>query len=261
MIDSLRLYSRYIGVSIRSQMEYRASFVMISVAQVFSTGFEFLGIVALFDRFKTIRGWTLPEAALLYGMVHVSFAIAEAVVRGFDQFDHMVKAGDFDRLLLRPRSTVLQLMGQQLELRCGRLVQGIAVLIWAAHSLNVTWTPANLLFLAGSIVGGACLFGGIFVLQATMAFWTIESLEMTNTLTYGGVETAQYPLSIYRPWFRRFFTFVVPLACVNFFPSLAILGRGSSGVTWLAPIVGAAFLALALRVWQFGVRHYCSTGS
>jgi ABC-type uncharacterized transport system permease subunit len=34
----------------------------------------------------------------------------------------MVKAGDFDRILLRPCSTVLQLLGQELTLRrVGRL--------------------------------------------------------------------------------------------------------------------------------------------
>jgi len=59
-------------------------------------------ILALFARFKTIPGLDLPEAALLYGMVHISFAIAEAVVREFDTFrPNMIKAGDFDRLLLR----------------------------------------------------------------------------------------------------------------------------------------------------------------
>ena len=37
----------------------------------------------------------------------------------------MVASGDFDRLLVRPRSTVLQLLGQELALRrLGRLVQG-----------------------------------------------------------------------------------------------------------------------------------------
>ncbi len=262
MLDSLRLYSRYIGVSIRSQMEYRASFIMISIAQVFGTGIEFLGVLALFDRFKTIQGWTLPEAALLYGMVNVSFALAESVVRGFDMFDQMIKAGGFDRLLLRPRGTVLQLLGQELHLRFGRMAQGLAVLIWSASVLRIAWSPAMLLLLFGSLIGGACLFSGLFILQATMAFWTVESLEMMNTMTYGGVETAQFPLSVYRPWFRRFFTFVIPLACVNYFPSLAILGKADTGsLYWLTPAVGAVFLAVSLRVWQFGVRHYCSTGS
>ena len=37
MLDALRLYSRFIGVSFRSQMQYRASFVMMSIGQFIIT--------------------------------------------------------------------------------------------------------------------------------------------------------------------------------------------------------------------------------
>jgi ABC-2 type transport system permease protein len=67
-------------------------------------------------------------------------------------------------------------------------------------------------------------FLGLVVLQATLAFWTVESLEVANTLTYGGVYAAQYPIEIYSKWLREFFTFVVPLSCVAYFPIVGILG-------------------------------------
>jgi ABC-2 type transport system permease protein len=67
-------------------------------------------------------------------------------------------------------------------------------------------------------------------------------------------------------WFRNFLTFVVPLACVVYFPVSAVLGRASgTGVPgWLlplTPVLGFAFLAMSLAVWRLGVRHYTSTGS
>lgn len=266
-MDSIRVYFRYIGISLRGQMQYKASFIMMAAGNFILSLMEFVAVWALFDRFKNLRGWTLPEAAILYGMVNVSFALAELVADGFDSFSSMVKTGDFDRLLLRPRSTVLQLMGQNLRLmRLGRLAQGFLILLWGAFLLHVEWSPAKLLLLVGSIIGGVFLFIGLFVFQATVAFWTVESLEIFNTATYGGVETAQFPLSIYRPWLRRFFTFVVPLACINYFPSLAILGRtAQSGVSeafcWVAPVIGVMFLVAMLQFWKIGVRHYCSTGS
>jgi len=82
----------------------------------------------------------------------------------------------------------------------------------------------------------------------------------------GGIQTAQYPLAIYAKWFRRFFTFVVPLACLNYFPSLAITGGYDplgtpAWVPWISPAVGVLFLLLTLRVWHFGVSHYRSTGT
>jgi ABC-2 type transport system permease protein len=200
-------------------------------------------------------------------MANVSFALAEGFGRGFDQFSLMVKSGDFDRLLVRPRSTAFQVAAERIHLaQAGRLLQGLAVLGWAVHELDVAWTAPKVVLLVAAVLGGASAFSGLFVLQATLSIWTIEGLEVMNTMTYGGVQSVQYPLAIYTAWFRRFFTFVVPLACVNYYPSLAIAGGPDplgtpAWVPWISPLVGFAFLLVALRVWEVGVRHYRSTGT
>jgi ABC-2 type transport system permease protein len=262
-----RLYLRYLGISIRGQLEYPASFVMLSIGQLLMTGVEFAAIWLLFQRFGGIRGWSLPEVGFFYGLINLCFAVADAAAHGFDVFGSMIKSGEFDRLLLRPRSTTLQVAGTELTLRrVGRFLQAAIVLGWSLSRLPIHWTLAKAgLFLAAE-AGGFCLFLGVVVLQATTAFWTTESLELFNTLSYGGVQTAQYPLSIYSRWLQRFFTFVVPLAAVSYFPGIAILGRddplGTGRVfQHLAPLIGPAFLALSLQAWKLGVRHYTSTGS
>jgi len=267
VLGTLALYWRYVQVSIRSQMQYRASFLMMTAATFLTSSLEFLATWVLFDRFGSLGGWTLSEAAVLYGMVNIAFALAEGGARGFDEFAIMVRGGGFDRLLLRPRDTALQVAGQQVQLlRAGRLLQGLLVLMWGASSLAVRWTLARALLCLFAIAGGAALFAGLLVLQATFAFWSTESLEVFNTVTYGGVETTQYPLSIYKREFRWFFTYVVPLATVSYFPAVAILGRvdplGSAPIfQCLSPAFGWLFLALCLQIWKIGVRHYHSTGS
>jgi ABC-2 type transport system permease protein len=267
-MNGARLYLRYLGISLRSQMQYRASFIMVAMGACLAHFTEFIGIWALFTRFGTLRGWGLAEVGLFYGLINVAMNTGEAVARGFDLFPSMVKNGDFDRLLLRPRHTALQVGAQELQLaRIGPMVQGLVVLLWAVSVLEIEWTIARIGLMLFTVLGGACLFAGLFVIQATLAFWTTETLELMNTMTYGGRETAQYPLNIYRPWFRKFFTFVVPLACVSYYPILVILGRvdTASGCPpwfgWIAPIIGLLFLIISLQFWQFGVRHYRSTGS
>ena len=263
---SIQLYWRYVDISFRSQMQYRASFALRACAHFLVTGTEFLGFVALFQRFGQIRGWDLPHMALFYGIISVAFATAEAAARGFDVFPLLIRGGDFDRLLVRPRSAALQVLGQEFQLmRIGRWAQAAIVLSWAAWHLDF-WSCANVALLLVAIAGGTCLFSGLFILQATLCFWTTESLEIVNCTTYGGVEAGQFPLSIYRPWFRVFFTFVIPLATINYFPIHAILGLddplGSTRVVqWLSPLAGVMFLLVCLQFWRFGVRHYTSTGS
>jgi ABC-2 type transport system permease protein len=267
MRDAVRLYFRLAAASLRGQMQYRASFALRSLGQFTAVGIEFLGVWALFDRFGAIRGWRVEEVALLFGLVNVAFALAESFGRGFSTFSALVRTGDFDRVLLRPRSTAFQVACREFEfLRAGRLLVGLAMLAWSAPALRATWTVAKAALLAGTIAGGACVFYGLFVLQATLCFWTVESLEIMNTVTYGGTEVAQYPLSLYRDWFRRFFTFVVPLAFVSYVPTGALLERPTVptlplAVRWASPLAGVVFLLIALRVWRLGERRYQSTGS
>ena len=267
MRDALRLYRHYVKASIRMQLAYRASVVISTLGAVLLTATEFFAVLALFDRFGQLRGWTLPEVSLFYGMISVTWALSDAFSRGFDGFARMVKTGDFDRVLLRPRSTVLQLLGTELTLRrAGRLVQGLAVLGYASTAGTIDWTPGRAVLLVVAVACGVCTFLGLLVLQATSAFWTVEGLEVWSAFTYGGLTMSQYPLAIYRSWFRGVFTYVIPLGCVSYFPALAILGRpdplGAPGwVSWLAPLAGPVFLMLCLQVWQIGVRHYRSTGS
>lgn len=266
MRDTASLYLKSILLSMRAQMQYRFSFVMSTVAQFLVTGVEFFAIWALFDRFGSLEGWQLAEVALLYGMTNVSFALAEDFAYGFNEFDQLVKSGEFDRVLLRPRGTAFQIVSRQVRMRFGRLLQGIAVLAYALWTLDVSLSLPTTALLLAALVSGVAMFTGLFVLRATLSFFTIEALEVMAIVTYGGVETTQYPISIYDKWFRRFFTFVVPIACMNYFPALAITGRTDplgtpAAFQWLSPLIGLVFLVVCLRAWQFGVRHYRSTGS
>jgi len=264
----LALYGRFVSQSVRASLQYRLSFVLMAFGYFITSGVEALGVWALFDRFGMLGRWSLAEVALLYGMVNVAFPVSEALARGFDIFgQEFVKTGNFDRVLLRPRSTVLQLAGHEFQIhRIGRLLQGLIVLGIAMWLLPVPWTFWRIALMVFTILSGVVFFYALFIFQAALSFWTVESLEIMNTLTYGGVETAQYPLAIYEPGFRRFFTFVVPLGCISYFPAVAILGiddpLGSS--RWMqvaAPLAGYVFFAVSLIAWRFGIRHYTSTGS
>jgi ABC-2 type transport system permease protein len=132
--------------------------------------------------------------------------------------------------------------------------------------LDLHWTIAHIVLLLSAIAGGVCLFSGLFVLQATLCFWTTESLEIVNCATYGGVEAAQFPVNIYRPWFRAVFTFVIPLATINYFPIQALLNLADPlgsprWIQWTSPLAGVLFFLVCLECWRFGVKHYTSTGS
>lgn len=267
-MSGLHLYCRYIVNCLRAQMLYPTAFLLRLVTQFLVTIVEFGGLYALFARFNHIRGWHFPEIALFYGVVSTSFALVDMTARGFEMFGpQFVKTGDFDRVLLRPRTATLQLAGFEFGFTTlGRVAQGLFALTIAISLLPIHWDAARIALLLWALTGGIALFWGILVLQGTLSFWTVESLEIANTLTYGGVEAAQYPLDIYAAWFRRFLIYIVPIGCVVYFPVATILGRAdvTGAPPWIGavtPLAGFAFLAVAFTAWRQGIRHYTSTGS
>jgi len=90
---------------------------------------------------------------------------------------------------------------------------------------------------AFKVLCGACFFLGLFVILGTLTFWTTETLEIMSALTFGGIETSKYPLSIYRAWFRKFFTIGGADGQRNLFPCGYIGTNRSNGYFGQLPVV------------------------
>lgn len=265
------LYKRLIGAQVRSQMQYRTSFALESAATFLGNVLDFIVVLIFFTRLPTLGGWTLPEIGLLYGLSSVSFGLADMIVAGFDYGyfgPNMVRLGEFDRVLIRPISAFVQVLSSQFMIRrVGRIAQGVVVLGWALIVLDQAWTPLQIGYLIVTIVGGVFFFAGLFIFGSGVSFWTVESLEVLNMVTYGGQFLTQYPLSIYGDFLRSFFTFVIPLAFINYYPTLWLLGKsdplgGPIGLlALLAPFICVALFAVGVAMWRRGVRRYTSTGS
>jgi len=124
----------------------------------------------------------------------------------------------------------------------------------------------KLLFMPVIFLSLVCFFGGLFMIGATITFWTYDSIEMVNILTYGGSEMMSYPMNIYQGWLRRFFTYVIPAIFLLYYPALFILDKPDPlhmpvFAPFLSPVVGFGILLMAFIFWNFGLRHYQSTGT
>jgi ABC-2 type transport system permease protein len=265
-MNGFALYARFVGVSIRGQMLFPTAFLLRLAGQFFVTVIEFGGVWALFTRFGHIRGWSFAEVSLFYATASIAFAFADGLSRGFDSVGPLfIKTGNFDRILLRPRSSALQITGTEFGLSsAGRVAQGVLAFAVALALLKPDWGLWQGLVLVWGIGGGISVFFSLKMLEGVLAFWTTEGLEVANTLTYGGEAAAQYPLDIYARWFRNFLLYFVPIGCSLYLPVALVLGHATgvpAVLAVLAPATGFALLAVALFAWGIGIRHYTSTGS
>jgi ABC-2 type transport system permease protein len=269
MTFTLSTYLRLIGAQVRSQMQYRVSFLVDLLAAGIITALEFASIALVFGTFGTLGGWTLGEVAFLYGLVEISFGVMDLIFSGFDPptFGQAIRLGRFDQLLLRPMSITFQVMGSAFTLRrLGKIILGGLIFQVALQNTDILWTPVKIAYLPLVILGMVSFFGGLFVLGASITFWTVESIEAINILTYGGQFMISHPMHIYQGWMRRFFTFVVPAIFLNYYPAILILEKEDPLQyppisPFLSPLIGIMTLVAALAFWRFGIRHYKSTGT
>ncbi len=266
---SLSVYRRLIGVQIRSQMMYRTSFFMELVGTGLITLTEYASLALVFTRFDNLGGWSLGQVAFLYGLSELSFGIMDMVFSGFDpsHFGFQVRRGTFDQILLRPLNITLQVMGSEFTLRrIGKIIVSILIFLTALNLVPVAWTPIKATLTVLTTISQVFFFGGLFIIGATITFWTVNSVEAINIFTYGGSFMISHPMHIFPDALRHFFTFIIPAAFLNYYPAMYILAiPDPTGMpewaAFLAPAAGFLLFAIALAFWRFGINHYQSTGT
>lgn len=266
MVEPVLLWRRLVGAQIRSQFQYRVSFALDLAGNFLISFIDFLAVLVIFHNVHRLGTWSVREVAFLYAFSSISFALTDLLIGHLDQFPQKIRDGNFDILLVRPRSTLLQIIGSDFQLRrLGKAIQGAIVLGVVVGSLHVPWDAGRVAMLVLMVPSAIVIFGSVWVVGACLAFWTTDGGEFTNAFTYGGNFMAQYPIDIFSAWMRRFLAYIVPLAFVCYFPALYVLDKPDPlglprFVELLSPVVALAGVVVAGSIWRFAVRHYRSAG-
>jgi len=169
---------------------------------------------------------------------------------------------EFDRIMVRPKNVIFQVLAAKIDLsRIGKVLQAVIVFLYAIPSGNIIWTADKVITLILMILSGVVVFASLFIVYASLCFFTTEGLEFMNIFTDGGREFGKYPFSIYGSGVLKFFTYVIPLALFQYYPFLYLTGKSDNRIYMLFPVLALLFVFPCLALWQFGVRHFKSTGS
>ena len=258
----MKLYFKFIAIQLKSQMQYKASFFMTAVGQFLISFSAFLGVYFMLSRFHSVKGFEFSEILICFSVVLTSFAISECFVRGFDVFPRLIQSGNLDRILLRPRNEVFQVLTSNIEFtRFGRLLQALLMLVYAVPASGIVWSFDKIMTVMLMIIGGIAVFSSLFVLYAGISFFTVEGIEFMNIFTDGTKEFGKYPVSIYGKGILKFYTYVVPIALFQYYPFLYLVGRSDSIGLIFLPLLGFLFMIPCYCFFRFGLRRYKSTGS
>ena len=263
----LRAFATLAGMWIRVSLTYRTSFVVMSLASLVLTGIDFAAILVVFANLHTLGGFGLGEVAFLYGSTVLCLGIADLLLGNVERLGRRIRMGTLDAMMVRPVPLFVQVCADEFALRrIGRIAQGALVFGWALSVVDIAWTPARIGVLGSMVLCGTALFGALCVLGAAFQFVSTDGSEAANAFTYGGNAITQYPLTIYPAEVVKGLTFLVPVAFVNWYPALFILGKHDpfrlpSALQLSSPVAALVLCSVAALAWHSGVRRYRSPGS
>lgn len=256
------LYIRYLSMLLKAQLQYKASFIMTAIGQFLVSFTTFLSMYFMFTRFHQVDGYSFAEVLLCFAVVLMSFSFTECFARGFDVFPRLIRTGELDRILVRPRGVMFQVLTSTMEFtRFGRFLQAVLVMIYAIPASGVVWTWDRILTLMSMFAGGCAVFAGLFILYAAFSFFTIDGLEFMNIFTDGSREFGKYPLSIYGEGVLKLLTYVIPIALFQYYPFLYLIGRTDNRWMMVLPLAGFLFVIPCYGLFRLGLSRYQSAGS
>lgn len=258
----MKLYLKYMKLHFKKIMQYKTSFILSFISQIFIFFTYYFTIIALFNKFNNVNGFNVYEVLLTFSIIQFGFSMNEVFARGIDHFDRLIIQGEYDRILVRPRNILLQVLGYEIDFtKISRILQAIIILIIAVFNIDIIWGIDKIITLILMLISSCLIFFGIFLISASYCFITLEGLETRNMITDGGKHMSQYPIGIFSKGFQFFFTFIIPYAFVNYYPLLYLIDRNNNKLFMFSPLLVVVFLIPCFITFKILGKKYTSAGS
>lgn len=265
-MNPVALYFRLIQVAFRARLQYRADFLagVIGVIVLNLVNVSLIGI--LVTRFRHLNGWMLWEIVFLYCLWllgHSLYSLFFWHIRALE--DYLVE-GTFDQFLMRPASPFILFLGREVQyLGVADMTFAIAGLSLAYQNLNLQWTESKWLFFGAAVIAGTLIETTLVLMVACLSFWTGRSRRASQLLIRLNVMVQFYPVDIFGYVFRIIVTGLIPVAFMNYYPTLMLLDKLDPRSPWawlgyMSPVVAIILVLITSGVWHMALRRYSSSG-
>ncbi|MDE7245974.1 MAG: ABC-2 family transporter protein [Oscillospiraceae bacterium] len=269
-MKKLRYYisvaAMFTKLSIQSELEYPFMLIGHILANSIQWVVGFATIKFVVDQFGSIGGWGYESLAFLYGMSVLSHGLAVVFYIQTWYMGYDVIEGEFDRFLLRPMNLVFQFLFSDFNLiGFTDMIPGLIVFFYGCAKVQLVPSLTNILLVICTLAGGTMIRGAVWMFCGSMSFWTKSTANFTDMVGELFERVSMYPITIYPKWVQAFFTFLLPLAWITFWPVKDMLELGITPIpvplAVVTLIVGLLMFVGSCAVFKAGMGKYESAGS
>ncbi|MBQ7066061.1 MAG: ABC-2 family transporter protein [Lachnospiraceae bacterium] len=267
-MGEIKIAAQSLRMSIHTRMQYRVDSLVATLAVFVREATNIIVIYLALMKFDKINGWNVNEMLFLFSLLFLTYAFVVSLFADLRDFSCMIREGRFDRLMLRPRGLLFQLILNNADIiaSIGHGTLGICLFLISANKVGITWDIPTILYYISAIIGGVLIQGGMFILFSALSFYFVETNSIREIFYWNMRKFAGYPISIYNKLIQTLMMYVVPFAFVNYFPAQYLLRKEDMAdynemYMYIAPCVGVVIYLTAYGFWRISVKRYKSTGN
>ncbi|TLS35691.1 ABC transporter permease [Pseudalkalibacillus caeni] len=256
------MFFQYLSQYMKTRLTYRVDLFVEIFSDLLFQAVNLIFILVVFGHTQFLSGWTRDEIIFIYGFFLVPFAFFSSFFNIWDFNERYIVKGEMDRILTRPIHSLFQIILERMELESlFGVITGLAVMFYAGSRLDLSISWYDPFVFIVLVLGGALVYGGIFVILASISFWS-DSRTSIMPMMYNIGNYGRYPVNIYNKVIRFILTWILPFAFVGVYPSAYFLGKEEwYGYAFLTPVMGIAFFGISVILWNIGVTKYRGAGS
>lgn len=261
VLDNIKLYFSFLNASLKEMLVYRFDCIVGMVSQIVTQLVEIIFIWIVFQNTENLAGWNFSQILLLYGTTLISIGISYFCFDAlYDIGPKYIREGDFDKIMLRPVHPLISILGASKEFTSlGYLGLGLVITITMLIKLAIPVTALLIFKIVFFSIIGAAIIGAINTIFSISSFWTYRSNEIIWAF-YKIYTFAQYPIDIYNKFIKVLITVILPFAFVAYYPTMNYLGLNKYMI-YLSPIIAIVLWIIAVKVWNWALNKYRSTGN
>ena len=267
-MGEIKIAAQSLRMSIHTRMQYRVDSLVATLAVFVREATNIIVIYLALMKFDKINGWNVNEMLFLFSLLFLTYAFVVSLFADLRDFSCMIREGRFDRLMLRPRGLLFQLILNNADIiaSIGHGTLGICLFLISANKVGITWDIPTILYYISAIIGGVLIQGGMFIFFSALSFYFVETNSIREIFYWNMRKFAGYPISIYNKLIQNLMMYVVPFAFVNYFPAQYLLRKEDMAnynemYMYIAPFVGVVIYLTAYGFWRISVKRYKSTGN
>ena len=240
------IYLSIVRMYVKATMEYRMAFIAGFIGNVVRKIAEYLSIWVLLSSFRVIDGWSFGDVLMLYNINQFAISFSGMIFwKPMIQLESEVHKGSLDTLMTKPIGLFSHLICKNFDISfLANLSLSTAIFVYYFIAFKTVWNVQRIIMFLLIMAGAILIYSALHIFIGTLSFWIVK----TDSIQF-------------------FLTYIFPIAFVNYYPMLYLLGKSETVRIDIAyfPIIsivlGIVLYFLSYLFFCYGARNYSSTGN